>query len=100
MQSILTAASVTTAVSVVISSAIAVYTSIKAVCKKLELYDCTLQSIIRYNLITQYKEFKRDGCTEREREIWLIDYERYHALHCNGVIDHMRDEVVTWDCAI
>lgn len=57
-----------------------------------------VQSMIRTDLIKRYKEFKRDGCTELERKIWLIDEDRYAALGENGVLNHMREDVVSWDC--
>lgn len=100
MSTVGTIAASITAITVIGTAVVAVVKEFSLITQRLELYDCTLQSIIRSNLIRQYKEYKRDGCTEQERMIWLTDYDRYHALHANGVIDFMKEDVVTWECEL
>jgi len=59
-----------------------------------ELQNKALQLLLRANLINEYKNFEAQGnATISEKNMWLEQYDVYHSLGKNGVMDAIKDKV-------
>lgn len=64
--------------------------------EKIKILMDAQQAQMRRDLVKDYYQFKEAGSiSQRDLDDWEAQYQAYHALGANGVLDSLRDDLFT-----